>query len=95
VSKTIAEQMDEARDAWRVAWLTFGDAVIDTRGFRAFARFAKWADERIPALGWLDRVMPRWLRFGTHEFFQMVGTLYLIFAAGVAVGLGIQWLSER
>lgn len=95
MNRTLSDSMEEVRVAWRTAWIELATAVIGTRGFRALARLGAWTDARFPWLGWIDDHAPKWVQFGTREFFEVVGTLYLIIAAGVALALGIQWLSMR
>lgn len=93
-SKSLADELEALHALGRIVGRELGEAVAATRWFRLIVRFADWADRKVPALGWVDRHSPAWLRFPSWAFFEMLGTVYLVVAGGVLVALAIRWLAR-
>lgn len=82
---TLSESMREFDAAIREVGAVIGDALEQTGVFRAIVRFSLWADDRFPMLGRIADRAPRWMMFGTDEFWTLFMALYLIVAGVVLV----------
>lgn len=89
--KTFEESMDELNAAFRELGDAFSEATTKQPFYRKIVRLADYMDQRLPALRWLDDHMPRWIRFGTDEFWEFLSAVYIL----VTIALVLLWIVRQ